>query len=298
MPQELPVRRYLYGKGTQSNLLVGPLELALAHVYIELASIVSDFCHHLGLEPPSWITSHPDEMGELAMDRAIYVSMRDGSESGLRLIRKEANASEKALKKRYGDQTAKWNKVKAAKSFKEFCEAYFEIARHLMIADGYHESFAFLLNDTTPTTLIVTEHPDRAIRYVLMRDLAHLARVSEANGVVLINEVWMAKSNDTPTGFAADSPNRTEALSMLATNSSCESYSFIADIIRKKKKKHKVKKLAPTEFKEDPSAWILYPFQKLWGCVDAKQMHEADKELIESGVIKDILIPLDEGEKQ
>ncbi|MDW9618318.1 hypothetical protein [Sinorhizobium meliloti] len=265
---------------------------ALAHVYGQLATTVADFCNQLGIKPPAWVLdSQPDVMGELAMDRALYLSMRDGSRVGIRLFKKQTKIDEKRLKKRYGDQRSKWERIKSVTSFREFCGAYFNVARSLMAKDGYHHTFTYLLKGLKVVQIIGTDHPDRASRYVMMRDLAKLARVLDADGMMMVSEVWTAKAEDAPSGFAADAKNRGEALSLVATNAEGETYAFTAQIVRKKNKKHKVKRLEPTSVLENPALWILYPFQRMWGCVDEELMFEAEKQLSDMGVNTNIYAP-------
>ncbi|MDX0139340.1 hypothetical protein CN128_24565 [Sinorhizobium meliloti] len=265
---------------------------ALAHVYEELAITVADFCNHLGIEPPAWVLdSKPDVMGELAMDRALYLSMRDGSRVGIRLFKKQKKIDGKALRRRYGDQKAKWERIKKAGSFKELCDAFFQLARFLMAKDGYHHSFTYFLKGMQLVQMIGTDHPDRASRYVMMRDLAKLARLLDADGMMMVGEAWTAKPEDAPSGLAADAKNRGEALWLAATNAKCETYAFTAQIVRKKNKKHKVKRLEPTIVQEKPALWILYPFQRMWGCVDEELMFEAEKRLSDLGVNLDIYAP-------
>ncbi|MGX5805554.1 hypothetical protein ACWGS9_30670 [Bradyrhizobium sp. Arg314] len=258
---------------------------AMAHVYGQLADLVEDLLRHLGIEVPSDISDRPDVMGALAMDRALYLSMRDGSQTGLRYFQREAKIDGKALKKRYGKGAVNWKIFEKATTFREMAEAYFRQARILMAVDGYHRAFAFLLRGNSVVRIIAADHPDRASRYLLMRDLARLAHIDGADGVMFINEAWTALENEVPeTGFAVDAKNRGEVLALLACNAKCETYNFQARIIRKKKNPTKVKRLEATVVGKDVVAWMLYPFQRQWGCVDEKKMMQGEERLIAAGV--------------
>lgn len=262
---------------------------ALAHVYERLADIVVSLHDHLSVSVPAQVAeTRPDTMGALAMDRALYVSMKDGSYAGFRIYRREEKIEVKRLRKRYGDQMVKWKKISEAKTFRELVEGYFNLARFMMARDGYHSCFTYFTQGTKVVDLLVTDHPDRASRYVLMRDLAKLAHIRGADGVFMINEAWTAKEEDSPNGFAAEAKNRGEVLTLMATNAACETLSLTATITRKKKNPRKVKRLSETLVLENNVMWILYPFQRLWGCVDEEKMLDAEKGLLERGTIKDI----------
>jgi hypothetical protein len=262
---------------------------ALAHVYSHLADLVVDLHEHLGVKVPSEVSeTRPDIMGALAMDRAMYLSMSDGSPAGFRVFRKETKIAEKKLRKRYGNQASKLRNISEATTFRELVEAYFRLARVLMINDGYHHCFTYFTKDTKVIDVIGTDHPDRASRYVLMRDLAKLAHIRKADGMFMINEAWTAKEEDSPNGFAADAKNRGEALILMATSAACETISLVATVIRKKKNPRKVKRLTETITHENEVIWALYPFQRLWGCVDTQKMLSAEKKLTDKGVIRDI----------
>ena len=248
---------------------------ALTHVYLEFVDLLVDLHKRVGVELPRSLASRvPPSMRPLVMDRATYVSIRTGSNVGFRFHHQEQKTDTRALRKRYG-RDANWEKLSSVGSFKELCDVVFTNARVLMLRDGYHHSFAIMVSKLRLWRVIGINHPDRASRYVMMRELADLAKVIEADGVIVIGEAWTAKGKDIPpSGYAVEAKNRGEALIMNAADAAGQTLAYHAEIIRKKKKKHKVKALGPTELAND-FQFIMAPFQIAWGCLDTEKLKEA-----------------------
>jgi hypothetical protein len=117
--------------------------------------------------------------------------------------------------------------------------------------------------------MIQPEHPDRASRYVLMRDLSKLALVDGADGMVMVGEAWIASGENLPkSGFAADAPDRGEAIILHAASSGGEFISLQAVVSRRRWNSKKVKEIGPTEEDEKGFPFILSPFFREWGCLD------------------------------
>ncbi|MCB1420242.1 MAG: hypothetical protein KDJ74_15065 [Notoacmeibacter sp.] len=261
---------------------------ALAHAYSVLSDIVADFVKTLGLPIPSMIEdSRPTSMERLAMDRAIYVSMKEGSIIGVR--REEARdppIKEKQFIKRYGRKGAKsWEKAKEAETFQQACEAFFRSARILLKTDGYHGSLALFLKGSHLFRVIGADQPDRASRYILMRELASFAVAEGADGVILINEAWIAAAKDIPKhGYAVDAKNRQEALALAACNATGEEIHITATFHRKKNKLHKVKSIEPNKMTVGTPSFMLVPFMKVWGRYDPKNYEEIQRKMDEAGL--------------
>lgn len=259
---------------------------ALAHVYEQLASTVISFLGHLGISIPGNLEEpRPDVMAPLAMDRALYLSMRDGSPRGFRLYRRELKiASRKKLNKRYGGQIS-WSPSKEAKTLRDIAVAHFNAARAIVLKDGRHHQFAFFLKEHKVINLIGIDHPDRATKYILMRDLAQLARLQGADGVMLLGEAWTAPVDQIPSsGFAADAEDRGEALLLNALNASGETIQCIAEIHRKKSNPRKVKRLSQTRVHEGDFQFIFAPFQTEWGCLNEAKLENALRRAKELGI--------------
>ena len=250
---------------------------ALAQVFGNFCEMAVSLLNKLRIRVPDWLAhGRPDAWGDTrAMDRAIYLSMKDGSVRGYRYFRsaKQMSLSEQnRIAKRYKfDNQSK--RLAEAKTFGEVVRIFFQHARVAMLRDGYHMSLCLLLRGTAVVTVIDTTHPDRASRYVIRRDLAKLSRIIGADGVILIGEVWIAAKEDIPkSGFAVDAPNRGEGLMLNAVNSKGERVSLTAKVVRRRFSK-KLKSLpeAMTE-EEDDAAPILYPFMEEWGCFDHAEL--------------------------
>ncbi len=255
---------------------------ALAHVYLEFVDLLVDLHGRLGVGVPRILAERvPPSMRPLVMDRAVYLSVKDGRKTGFRFHQKEQKVDTRALKKRYG-RDASWEKLSSVTSFKELCDVVFAHARALMVRDGYHHSFAIMVSGLQLGRVIGINHPDRASRYVLMRDLAELAKAIGADGIILIAEAWTAKGKDVPpSGYAVEAKNRGEALTLNAAQSTGQTYAYSAEIKRKKKKKNKIKALDPTTFDQEGIPFILAPFLNAWGSLDLEKLGVAEREFDE-----------------
>lgn len=226
------------------------------------------------MEVPSTILdTTPSAMASLAMDRALYLSMRDGSVSGFRFYTKKIEEAEfPRLLKRYGNRVL-WQHVGDATSFRAPSEAYFNIARSVTLKDNHHQQMALFTRGNIVVRVADAESPNRALKYVIMRDLAKLSKVLGADGVILIGEVWTATQADIPpSGFAADAKNRGEALSLTAANARGELYQYTASIERAKLRRKKITRLGETRLIEGDFAFFMIPFQKEWGCFDEEML--------------------------
>ena len=253
---------------------------ALAHVYGRLADMVVSFLKHAEIPvPPTVAETRPDAMGALAMDRAMYLSIKDGTLRGYRYFKRQSempSAKERnKLSARYSLRS-KFNMLGNCKTFRAIAKAYFRIASSMMMKDGFHQIIAFFLKGPIVIRIIPTDIPDRASKYVLMRDLAKLARIEGADGILVISEIWMASVDDIPKSrFPGDAKNRSEALSISAFNAEGESFSLQAMIHRKKNKPWKVKRLGKTIVDDTGFQFMFYPFMKEWGCIDTQKLAEA-----------------------
>lgn len=262
---------------------------ALSHVYGQFADTILDYLKANKLRvPPRLAETRPDAMGALAMDRALYLSMRDGSITGNRYFRKPmeqpSSKARKFVQKRYGPG-ASWKGLADAKTLRDVAKHYFAHARIVLLRDGYHRSFMFFLKSNVVFQMIPTDHPDRASRYVLMRDLAKLARIEEADAVMMVAEAWIAQSQDLPaSGFAVDAKNRGESLLMHVANSAGETHVLQAVFHRRRPGGKKIKKIEPTQIEDDSFQFIAYPFLREWGALNMEKVVEAVKEMDNRGI--------------
>jgi hypothetical protein len=263
---------------------------ALAYVYGQLADTVVDYLKTNKLKiPPKLADTRPDAMGALAMDRALYLSMRDGTITGNRYFHKPMEQigpkAEKRIKSRYGSG-ANWSALAEAKTFREVAQVYFDHARIVLLRDGYHRNFTFFLKDGIVFRMIPTDHPDRASRYVLVRDLAKLARIDGADGVMMIAEAWTAAADDIPpSGFAVEAKNRGESLTMHAASAKGESFSLNARFHRRRPGGKKVKAIDKTVCEDDGFLFIMCPFLHEWGILDMAEVMQAVQRVDDAGII-------------
>lgn len=263
---------------------------ALAHVYSDFCSTLIDLLEANQLPVPSKLTkSRPDAMGQLAMNRALYLSMKDGSVRGHRFFRKPmerpSEKDEARVMKRYRKAGAGWGRLKNAKTLSDIAEAYFDNARAVLKRDGYHQNMTFLFKDRFPIDMIRTDHPDRASRYVLMRDLARLARIIGADAVIMLGEAWSAKPEDLPpSGFAVEAEERGEVLFLNAANSKGESFAMEAVFERRRFGSKKIKKVHPTEITDKGFQFLFLPFFEEWDCLDQGKLDAAFEQMEEHGL--------------
>jgi hypothetical protein len=263
---------------------------ALAHVYGQLALLVVSLHDHVGVPIPE---HHPDhgehllrnlrEDGRLASmehpleDRAIYIAVKDGSTLGYRREFGRTNANADTLKK----VQRRYRHFKPAKrltdssTLMEVAKLYFDMARVVMARDGYHANMFIPLKGARPIGLAIAPPQNRSDKYMLMRDIARYVRRIDADGLLHIGEVWLARPEDVPRGGYPDqAPNRLEALQLTAANANGELLSFSAIIQRKLIKKHKVKRLGPTEIKEGARIISMAPVLEVWGKLDVLRLQE------------------------
>lgn len=258
---------------------------ALAYVYGRLADMVVSLYKHNKISISNLILDRrPNAMGKLAMDRGIYLSMMDGSLTGSRYFLKSADIPKKSkIARRYG-KNMNWDSLKEARSLRDVAEGLFNLARVMIFRDGHHHSVTIFLKGTSIVRILITDHPDRAARYVMMRDLAILAKIDAADGIIMIGEAWLARQGDIPeSGFAVDAKNRQESLILHAANSKGEIFVF-ESIIERRKNSNKIKLLSVTSIYNGGFQFILYPFLKEWGCVNEKQFQQAIDNLESLGV--------------
>jgi hypothetical protein len=258
---------------------------AMAKVYRELAGLVKDLLMRVGeSERAAQLEVSPPIMSPVLMDRAIYVSLKDGRSIGYRVFSTEITGEElRTAAKRY-EKFADWSGLPKAATFEESCDIVFKHARGVVLRDHYHRSIALLFTGRLLTKVVGLDFPDRASKYVMVRELARLAVIVGADGVMLIGEAWGAKSQDVPpSGFASEATERMELLTMSAASSAGQSLHYEARMIRKRIKRHRIKDLGVTR-KEEAFLYIVSPFQKEWGCLDMAALERSEEDLRKSGI--------------
>ncbi|HWY48373.1 MAG TPA: hypothetical protein VNX70_13385 [Bryobacteraceae bacterium] len=264
---------------------------ALAHVYGQLALLVVSLHSHLGVPIPQpdrgehllWNLREDGRLPSMECpleERAVYIAVKDGSILGYR--REFGRSGPDALKKaqrRYGHFKPP-NRLTESSTFMEVAKAYFDIARVVMARDGYHMTMFIPLKGARQIGLVAAQPENRAAKYMLMRDIARYVRRAGADGLLHIGEAWIEPFDDIPRGGYADqATNRLEVLAMTAANEQGQLLSFSAKIERKLVKKHKVKRLGPTEIEEDARSISMAPVLEVWGKLDVLRLHEIEEGL-------------------
>jgi hypothetical protein len=263
---------------------------ALAHVYGQLALMIISLHEHCGVPIPEAnprLGEHllrnllPDgrvpSMERPFEDRGIYVAIKYGATLGYRREFRAVDRTqgEKALK-RYGKDQP-FARLREAKTLLEVASIFFERARAIMLKDGYHISIYFPFKEGLFLGPIVVRPQDRIDKYLIIRDIAHFVKRTGADTLLHISEAWTAAIDDIPKGkFADAATNREEILALAAANSSGDQVHLSAVIVRKKEKKHKVKKLLPTQVETDGGLVSMAPVLEVWGKLDVLRLTDDD----------------------
>jgi hypothetical protein len=265
----------------------------MAHVYGELAQLATDLTQRAGISLPKWL-SHalPPAMRTLAMDRAAYVSIADGSTYGYRLFPKPiedpTKTQKSALEKRYGS-ISKIFGPRSGDTLRERAERLFTAAKVMLVRDGYHIGIAFLISDQT-IQLVNIVFPNRAAKYVITRELAKYAVSVGAKSVIMIGEAWTAPIGSVPaSGFASESKGRGEALVLNAANNQGEHFNISAQFYRKTFRRNKIKKIEESSFTIPEAHFMMFPFLQEWSALSEEDLRAAmdAEESVSSNFMKD-----------
>ena len=244
---------------------------AMAHVYGELQKATIDLTQRAEMPLPRWLRNGlPHAMRALAMDRAAYVSLADGSTYGYRLFQKPKQNLEEtttmALEKRYGPLKKILNS-RFGDTLQEQADYLFKLATVILLRDGYHVGIALLMGDGE-VTLVPLNFPDRSAKYVITRELAKYAVATGATSVFMINEAWtVSENNAPPSGFASDSKCREEALVLDAANNKGEHLSIGARFNRRLLNKKKVKRIEQPSSTVPDLHSVMMPFLQGWSAL-------------------------------
>lgn len=262
---------------------------ALSRVYGQFVLMLIDLHHHLGAPIPGrkrkggthllldvGEDGRPDEMSLPATDHQITVSVKTGAVllHRARTVPPPAPKDEKKIMRRIRDVKALAG-LGDATTLSEVADIFFKTARETMLRDHYHIHLIVLMQGTKLLQLIRVQPADRQDKYLLMRNLAETVRELGADAVIYISETWLAKYEEIPTGkFAADAPARREGLCLSAANKAGEQFELRAEVERKKIKRHKVKRLAPTERLDGGVLMMFAQIYEVWGRLDMLKLDD------------------------
>jgi hypothetical protein len=261
---------------------------ALAHVYGQLALLVVSLHEHLGESIPEHALYRGEHllrslrqdgrlpsMDQPLEDRAVYVAIKDGSILGFRTEfgRNDPSILRKA-EKRYREIPSSKHLTDSS-TLMEIANVYFHRARIVMLRDGYHQTMFIPLKGAKQIGLVVAPPKDRAAKYMIMRDIARYVRRIGADGLLHISEAWTARAEDIPRGGYPDQArNKGEKLMLNAANAEGQLLTLSAMIQRKLIKRHKVKRLGPTQTEEGRQIIAMAPVLDVWGKVEVLKLRE------------------------
>lgn len=219
---------------------------AVATTYGRLAELVADAHVALGLTEPETVGEGETVFGAgfregrlpcmvgHADRRAKLFGLLDGRPLTIATSTIEVDPSKGAeLEAHYGMTRQEMFPAPKGASAEEFAEATFETARKVFLKDGYHAHINFLLRKGVLVQLAESRIDDPGQKYLLSKKLADHVRLSGADAVLLIDEIWTAPFDPAfPYRGAADAPNRSEALAASLAQRDGEIVRWIAPIHR------------------------------------------------------------------
>lgn len=250
---------------------------AVAIYYGKLAELVHDAHRQIGLNPPQTIHDERGETFDLpAMGwrfpcmighekpRALTISLANGArvefESKSDFVKIDA-AQLAVLMDRYGKNALDAMR-RDCKTDAELVAGFFAMARAIFLRDGYHRSILLLLRDRKLIRPIEIRVENTHQKYVVMRQLADDVTKSGADAAIMIGEVWVTRADQLkPYERPADSPVRTEGLSLDMVSKGGEPLHCFAKIIRDGEKVS----LGSAEMSGTTISYAFAPFYQVWG---------------------------------
>lgn len=199
---------------------------SLAHAFDVLSRLLYD-AHEVLLEGPSreacdWHAVLKGAGGRLPpcmvaqdWDRTVWLNLHDGSVLTPVEIPMEPSPEDfqKALE-RYPWLRNLKGKLSPSSPLQEEAVAWFEHAKNVLKADGYHLPIALIgyPDRTKGISQILME--DKTAKHLMFRKLAAEIEKTGATSIILINEAWLFRDSKS----LEDSPRREEALQLIAAD--------------------------------------------------------------------------------
>ena len=266
---------------------------AVAIAYGKVTELVHDAHRQIGLDPPQ--TIHDDNgnsydlpslgwrfpcMVDHEFPRTVLISLADGSRMEFETKRVPMTldaAAVAALMERYGGDLVE-AMGRDYKTDVELAAGYFTLARSMFARDGYHITILFLFRDRklirAPSEVVFENVQDK---YALMRRLAADVTKSGADAAILISEAWTAPASQLKAyERPADSPIRSEALTLQLVSKSGASVGCEAEIIRNKE----TVSLGETRVTDGDAAFQFAPFFQAWGRPVPESWMEASRRIM------------------
>lgn len=214
-----------------SNLPNKELLEILTHVFNVLSTLVYD-AHNKLLETTisslcPWYSekAHENKPFMLAQerDRTIWWDLNAGGILNPTEI--PFKVSEKLRKKamdRYPTMSTFSKRLKECKTFEQESAAYFEVAKNMLVRDGYHIPIALLGYSNRRKEICPLVIRDRTEKHLMFLKLASDIEKKRANSVIIINETWIVSGDNVReayyTKYEIKTPGREEALMLTAAH--------------------------------------------------------------------------------
>lgn len=183
----------------------------ILHSIIELSKII----------PNNDLTIDVDEIhkywSKSFEEISVWTKLHDGRLEIFDLEERIVEIDKKQAKERYGEEVMKIQSIDSDGTFGSICNKYFEMAKILLLKDGYHQTMAFLFKNGVQISMMGLSPEDQADKYRMTRKLANDIEISGADAVIHIGEVWVAKNkNGVENKHALEYDDKTEALMFIA----------------------------------------------------------------------------------
>lgn len=270
----------------ENSLPTHELLEAIAQAYGKISGLVHDAHRQIGLPPPASIhvdgSAHTDNellSGKLpcmighASPRTISISLSNSAPLDLKRVSIKYDEQEfDKLSRKYGVTRGEFAKSFATE--RELARAWFETARRVFLADGFHGNVFYLLHNQTIRQLLPWVSEDQGQKYLIMRWMADEVVRAGADAVMNIGEVWTAPIDKTvPYRMAAEFEGRGEALLLQVATKTGQSFQLMA-LIRRTDGELALGETVESEGRP----FIFAPIYKIWGLsVPDKWLQELDE---------------------
>ncbi len=178
------------------------------------------------------------------------------------------------IQKRYNLPDQPERNSEKPKDLLGLAEALFEYAKNILRKDGFHSTIVFLILPNGKTVIHQLLPEDRSEKYILWSKVASEVERIGAKSIVAISEAWTAPFDpNTPDRPSAESPDRLEALDLVAASSKGEEFSINCIFHRRNGEIE----FEPTKISSDGTHYFLSPIKTIWlnqKFRDIKQYHK------------------------
>lgn len=222
----------------------------LAYNFGVLRSLTRDAHRQLGWEPDAAVqcdgrktfgeghepVRHQDElpcMRARRNERSIHIRLGSGTPvSPVSTTVARDDSLKASIEARYATRQVP-EPPEASTPLSRLAEIMYVIGQQILVADGYHLPTAILHYPDGSYSINQLLPEDRSEKYLLMEQLADEVSRRGATGVVFIAESWIAPFDQArPYRPAAESPDRSEVLSLAGIGANGEAFSWLTNFAR------------------------------------------------------------------